>query len=71
MESYGILSTNTEVSRYRYKGRGLDISSTDIETLTPSTDIEAATGLNIGTRSRYPCKGRGFGIGIVQIKFVR
>ncbi len=54
---------------------GLGIRSTDIETLTPCTDIEAALisillGLSIGTRSLYPYKGRGLGISIVRIKFV-
>jgi len=29
------------------------------------------SGLNMGTRSRYPYKGRGLGISIVRIKFVR
>ncbi len=51
------LNTNTLGSPYRYKGGGLDISTTYIETLTSCTDIEAASisvirGLNIGTRSR-------------------
>ncbi len=63
------------MSRYRYKGGGLVIRSTDIETRTPSTDIEAASvsvllGLDIGTKSRYPYKGKGLGIGNVRIKFV-
>ncbi len=49
---------------------GLGIRSTDIETLTPCTDIEAASisvllGLNNGI-----IKGRALGIGIVRIKFV-
>ena len=71
----GIRSTDTEVSRYPYKARGLDIRTTDIETLTPCTDIEVASisvllGLSISTRSRYRYKGRGLGIGIVRIKLV-
>jgi len=63
-------------SRNRYKGGGLDIRTTDIETPTPCADIEAASisvllGLDNGTRSQYPHKGRGLDIGIVRIKFVR
>jgi len=63
----GIRSTDTEVSRYRYKGGGLDIHSTDIE----AASITVLLGINICTRSLYPYKGRGLGIGIARIKFVR
>ncbi len=70
----GSLYTDTEVSQYPHKAGGLDIHTTDIETLTPSTDIDEISvllGLCISTRFRYRYKGRGLGIGIVRIKLVR